>query len=85
MSSGPAALNPPRSLPSIAHSDWLVIQPSSTTGRDTLGGGKGLGGESMIRGQQSFSELIVTVTQDAALPPTTGEAWLVFLWLKQSF
>lgn len=70
MSRDPAALGPPRSLPSIAHSDWLVTQPSSTTGRAALGWGRRIGGgESMIRGQQSFAELIVMVTQDAELPP----------------
>lgn len=45
----------------------------------------GEGGESMIRGQQSFAKLIVTVTQDAEPGPMTGEARLVFLRLKKNF
>lgn len=46
------------------------------------GGG---GDERMIRGQQSFAKLIATVTQDAEPRPTTREAWLVFLRLKENF
>lgn len=67
----------PRSLPSytIAHFDWLVIH----------GPPWGRGEGRLIRGQQSFAELIVTGTQDAELHPTTGLARLVFLRLKKSF